>query len=563
MLISSHSPDAVGVLHALAFLRAATDEFPAADDSASLIPAPDVQGWLVGAVLVTLVFTPVAALLVLTWFRRSVAARMAVGGRAQSAASAGPPSPSRDPLGAPMGIGGPSEPTWGGGALAAVVATRRRRTVAWYSAAAAAYGLVAGVGLLAARPPLDPLAVAVLLLVYAWPLIPTTAVVLGLGVSRSLPMVFGYLVLLVVIASLGQEGLLGGAAAVLVWLVFAAPASLLMAAVAHPQFRAAGPHLALVVLLTSAGLFVWPWVALALVSAGATDRTSLWLGVVVPVIMVPAALVNLYLAVRRFGRKQASEQSLVIDQWWLIFTLFQCLLQWESPASWIGFLAAYGFYRGVTAVGRRRQHQAASECFGPRLLLLRVFGDRSRSELLLRDLSASWRYVGSVALIAGKDLATATLEPRTFFDFLLGRLSRHFVVDRQDLAVRLSQFDTLPDRDGRYRVNDFFCDQATWRDTVRALVDLTDVVVIDLRGLRHNNTGVAFELEHLVHHRLLHRVVALVDTTTDLGFLHHVLESTSRGASSWLRRVAAEETVNTSVLLTQLGATDEISGRPR
>ena len=118
-----------------------------------------------------------------------------------------------------------------------------------------------------------------------------------------------------------------------------------------------------------------------------------------------------------------------------------------------------------------------------RLLLLRMFGDRDRSSRLLRDLTVHWRWVGSVDLITGTDLATELLEPHEFLDYLRGRLRRHFVRGPDDLTRRLDELDLRPDLDGRYRVNELLCHEDTWRPALEALVHEVDAVLIDLRGL--------------------------------------------------------------------------------
>lgn len=517
-----------------------------------------VSGWLAGAALIAVALTPILSWIVLTWFRRVVSARMAVDappsgpsrrwGSAPGYPVPGYPVPGWPPRQPGTALPPPGLPPGAPGALAGLVRRRRRTALAWYTGAALLYGLVASVSWLTARHLLDPVTAATLTVVFAWPWVPTTVVVLGLRRARAALLVAGYMLVLVAVASTGLEGLVGGLFAPVIWLAFAASASVLMLAVAAPRLRAAGPHLALTAFLLAAGVTFWPWIAADLIADGMGYRTALLLGVVVPLVLVPLSLANLALAARRYGRKTASEQSLSVDQWWLVFTLFQCLLSLESSWAWLGMLAAYGLYRAVTAVGRAQLAREAAARPGPRLLLLRVF-DRGRGERLLRDVGASWRYVGSVHLIAGWDLATATMEPGEFLDFVLGRLARHFVTGPQELAARLTQMDVVPDGDGRYRVNDFFCYRNSWRETVQALVDRVDVVLIDLRGLTSRNEGVAFELQHLVQIRALHRVVALVDSTTDDAHLQRVLEGTARGASQWLRVVRVDDGVDAMNLL--------------
>jgi hypothetical protein len=143
---------------------------------------------------------------------------------------------------------------------------------------------------------------------------------------------------------------------------------------------------------------------------------------------------------------------------------------------------------------------------------------------LLRDLTVHWRWVGSVELITGTDLATELLEPHEFLDYLRGRLRRHFVRGPADLARRLDELDLRPDLDGRYRINELLCHDDTWRPALAALVHEVDAVLIDLRGLTPQRTGVVYEIEHLVAEVPLRRVVALADATTDQGVLRWALD---------------------------------------
>lgn len=89
-----------------------------------------------------------------------------------------------------------------------------------------------------------------------------------------------------------------------------------------------------------------------------------------------------------------------------------------------------------------------------------------------------WLRVGSISLISGPDLVTTTVEPHEFMDFLGGRLSRQFIQGEKDLAQRVSNIDSKPDPDGRYRVNDFFCRADTWQMSMRRLAQRCDAVFV-------------------------------------------------------------------------------------
>jgi hypothetical protein len=135
------------------------------------------------------------------------------------------------------------------------------------------------------------------------------------------------------------------------------------------------------------------------------------------------------------------------------------------------------------------------------------------------------------------------LEPYEFLDFALGKLSRRFVKNDDDIARRIAQLDLLPDADGRFRVNKFFCHDDTWRPALRSLLQATDVVLVDLRALDRAHEGVAYEVQQLAAFGVLDRVVGLVDDTTDMSFLQSTLaasaseSATATGSPACLRVV--------------------------
>ena len=85
-------------------------------------------------------------------------------------------------------------------------------------------------------------------------------------------------------------------------------------------------------------------------------------------------------------------------------------------------------------------------------------------------------------MIAGPDLATTTIEPHEFLDFVSGKLDRRFIDNGRTLDLRIDQMDLAPDREGQFRVTEFFCHDDTWKMTLARLADESDAVLMDLRG---------------------------------------------------------------------------------
>jgi hypothetical protein len=492
------------------------------------VPPIDGAGTAIGATLLTMVVTPLLSLLVLGLFRRSLARSM------RTVAPGHAPLPVVVPARAPADRSGSAVRP-----LTAFAADQVRSAAIGYLVAGVAYAVTAACVLLTVNgQELGAGRIAMVALVFAWPLVPTLAVVVAPGRLRTAAAVVAYAVALVLLAAvlgLGVTGLLS------IWITFVLPAVLVLATVAAPRLRAVGPFLAPSAFVLGAGLMIWFWLALPFVSWGASAGAAILLALGVVLLAAVLAFLNVPVAARRYRRKTAGDQSIAIDQWWLLASLFPCLVV-SSSRGWPGLamlLVPYGVYRVVVHVSRGRCGRRAADHRPTRLLLLRVFGSRSRSERLMRDLGAYWRYAGSIDLIAGSDLAAENLEPHEFLEFVRGRMARRFVVDRQDLDRRIAERDIRPDRDGRFRVNEFFCHDDTWRATLHRLLEVTDVIVIDLRELTPGRQGVGYELRRLVELGLLARVVALVDDSTDSAFLHGTLQAAGAGHGPGLCTVRA------------------------
>ena len=234
-----------------------------------------------------------------------------------------------------------------------------------------------------------------------------------------------------------------------------------------------------------------------------------------------------YLAVR-FERKRFSDVQLVADCWWLIVTAEEIVTHLSTkygPGGIAAGLAAFAAYRIAVALalawlpGPHRDHPKN------RLLLLRVFGYQARTETLFDRVAHQWRFHGPVQLIAGVDLAMRTVDPGDVLAFVSGSLDGRYVATVDEVGHRVSRLDMQRDPDGRFRVNEVYCRDDTWRATVQALIDTTDTVLMDLRGFSNVNSGCAFELEQLVSRLPPERIVLVYDQTTDLRLLGSFLSS--------------------------------------
>lgn len=317
-----------------------------------------------------------------------------------------------------------------------------------------------------------------------------------------------------------------------IWAVYLGMPTLFVLAIGNRRLRAVGPLLLVVTAVSLGGmLLAFTLGAWLLIETGNPEHLEM-AGLLALVVLVASGLAArgfLRRVARHYQRKQSSDQLLQLDAWWLLFTLWQCIFL-SIPASLLGMLGLLAFagYRLVLWIGLRPLQGAAARHPPARLLLLRVFGFRRRSEYLLESLGLQWRYVGSVQLIAGPDLATANLEPHELLDFIGGRLDRTFIKDTGALERQIGVMDHHPDPDGRFRINEFFCHDDTWRPTLQRLVTESDAVLMDLRGFSPGNQGCLYELQQLLALVPLPAIVLCIDATTDAPFLRRVLDSTWR-----------------------------------
>jgi PII-like signaling protein len=230
--------------------------------------------------------------------------------------------------------------------------------------------------------------------------------------------------------------------------------------------------------------------------------------------------------VRHYQAKGYSDQMLIVDSLWLLFTLVEALGQMgTSGVASLTYLLAFAAYKSVSVIGLRRMQTTQAADTPQALLMLRVFGFTSRTRQLTNQVGRYWRYSGPINIISGADLAISLIEPDKLSQFWSRKLPKAFITNDADLQARLDTLDVGRDPDLRYRINECFCHDNTWQATVKALAQRSAVVLMDLRGFGKKNRGCEFELEMLFEEVPISRVVLLVDRTTELESLKQVLQS--------------------------------------
>lgn len=249
------------------------------------------------------------------------------------------------------------------------------------------------------------------------------------------------------------------------------------------------------------------WAALGVVLAGvvAGFATGLWLS---------ARLLD-GLA-RLITRGWLSDLSVVAFSGVVLITGFMVLSADDPRATapvqlglWLGWvLAVVGSY----ALVLRRQPLPRH---GRRLLMLRVFSPDRRAERLLDAVQARWQLAGPVLQIGGPDLVKLNLDIHEVIAFVNFRLHELFQPAAVPAEVLDRSLDLGLDHEGRFRVNELFCFDTSWKVVVEQLLDLSDVVLLDLRGFGPARGGTAHEVERLADRGLLPRVVVVFDEHTD------------------------------------------------
>jgi hypothetical protein len=239
------------------------------------------------------------------------------------------------------------------------------------------------------------------------------------------------------------------------------------------------------------------------------------------------AIPVVWLLAHWYARNGFSDQMLLLGSVFLVFSLDSSLS--IKSSDWAAFGTGLLAFAGIGLLALLAYRILRDPPAPASLLMLRVFASRPWGHRLLDGISARWRYLGPVRMIGGPDLAVASVEPDEFLTFVSGRLRRLFIEDAGTLEERLRTLDSRPDPDGRFRVDEFFCFDDTWRFTVSGLLQGSDVVVMDLRDFGPDNQGCLVEIEMLVAAHAMARTVFLVDETTDRVLLDKALGPGSGG----------------------------------
>lgn len=394
--------------------------------------------------------------------------------------------------------------------------------------------------------------------VYAWPMVLAWGLARRWSWLRILAGVSLYLVAMVFLVmwrSNEQQDLAG----VIVWLAsqVAIPLIITLFISASGRIRAVAPYLLPpIILLTTSSVFTLDilsnatetppgWIITLVGILGGTPAILLlafapWVLLAWPVYAMSQRLATAY------RHKRFSDLIYLLGVYWFM-VLFTSTLPALQGAGW-GALVQMLPWLWIPLAGYSLKGWLAPRGNPPTLLVLRVFQRDAQVERLFDRVIERWRHTGNTVLIAGTDLMSRTLDPDELFAYFEGRLAERFVATESEVPRRISELDLAPDPDGRYRVNDCYCFDTTWRTVLDALVQKADVVLMDLRGFKEKNAGCIHELGVLAGASHLQRVVLLHDQDTQRPVADAAVAGAPAGRFQWLDAGRLNQAMTTRVL---------------
>jgi len=175
------------------------------------------------------------------------------------------------------------------------------------------------------------------------------------------------------------------------------------------------------------------------------------------------------------------------------------------------------------------------------LLVLRVFSKDKKHQTLLNGIQERWRYIGAVDQAGGPDMVDLNVDPYEFSKFITGSLHELYLPEALSGDKLMARFEHAPDSEGRYRINEMFNFNTSWRGNVEQLILNSPTILLDVRGLTAEREGTGFEISLLARHDLLHRVVAAGDEATDWNSIGKRLREHGRQLDELRRAAVAED----------------------
>lgn len=409
-----------------------------------------------------------------------------------------------------------------------------------------------------------PRQLLVMALIEAWPAVPAIGLLWRWSAGRTALVVLAYLLAiaaLVMVSSTANQSAL----AVLLWLLGGAvvPMVALVTLATSGRIRAVSPFLFPVCSsLIAASMLALEWlsqsveappqsVVAVVETIGALPAIALFALLPWLVVGWPVAGLARWLA-GRYRDKRFSELGYLFGVFWLVVLIGRALPATHSAVGLAAFAELLAWLWVPCGLWLARAW-LIPPADAPTLLVLRVFRRDAEVAALFDAVVERWRQTGNTVMIAGTDLVSHTVDPDDIFAFLSGRLAERFIDTPAAVAARIAGFDLAPDPDGRYRVNECYCTDATWQAALDALVGQSHVVLMDLRGFAAANQGCRFELAVLAKAAGLRRVVVLQDAQTDRACADLEIATAPPGRFEWIDAKVLDRPCRERILAALLG----------
>ncbi|CAN5126524.1 hypothetical protein BH23BAC2_BH23BAC2_24320 [soil metagenome] len=252
------------------------------------------------------------------------------------------------------------------------------------------------------------------------------------------------------------------------------------------------------------------------------DDNSLIAVIVIVLFSLSGAVLMILPLKRLYIGKYINEQQISIDVQLLIFSFGYSM--WEiyknptftTPVLCLLPFVIYKIISTLLYIVLKTRHQNKSPV---KLLLLRVFALQDASRKMFQRIQVHWQFAGPVLMISGPDLATTTIDSAEMIDFVTNNLKNRFCHDSESIEKNLNDADLEPDNDGSFRVTEFFCRDNIWKEALVRLVCISNIVLFDLRGFSEKYKGCQYEIQQVVNHINILKVIVLIDAHTNIDFL--------------------------------------------
>ncbi len=225
-----------------------------------------------------------------------------------------------------------------------------------------------------------------------------------------------------------------------------------------------------------------------------------------------------------FIKKANNNTIMLIDFVWLSHILFTLSLPVANTSLFIYTVAVFVVYKLVQIISFKIFIPKVEMGINKTLLVLRVFSLKHESEKLFDMIRSYWLLNGPITLIAGHDLTASVVDIEDVLYLLTGRIKNRFNTTPLLIEKNKSKIDNIADIDGRYRVNEMYCTNTTWKSVLKNLIQSSNKVMMDIRTFTELNKGCAFEIKEIIYRVPLNNILFIANGKTDLKLAKGIME---------------------------------------